>query len=121
LVARIDDDAADLPGRRKHDTLPVLRSAAMSSERRGGGGLGAAFVLLIVVGAVAKFWVDIVVALGALVLFGMLLWFAVRAARRVDAEHQAQAGLVARADEQHAWVLDGDDRGTFGQYPPAAL
>jgi ABC-type Fe3+-siderophore transport system permease subunit len=93
----------------------------MSSDRRGGGGLGAAFVLLIFVGAVAKFWVYIVAALGALVLFGLLLWLAFRAARRVDSEQQAQAALVARANEQHAWVLAGDDRGTFGQYPPAAL
>ena len=44
----------------------------MSSER-GGGGLGAAFVLLIFVGAVAKFWVWIAVAFGAAVLFGLLL------------------------------------------------
>jgi ABC-type Fe3+-siderophore transport system permease subunit len=83
----------------------------MSGERRGGGGIGAAFVLLVFVGAVAKFWVYIVAALGALVLFGLLLWLAFRAARRVDAEHQAQAALVARADQQHVWTLAGDDRG----------
>jgi hypothetical protein len=42
LVARPDADASDLPGRRRHAALPVLRSSAMSDERRGGGGgLGA--------------------------------------------------------------------------------
>jgi hypothetical protein len=120
LVVRIDADAADLPGRRRHAALPVLRPAAMSDERRGGGGLGAACVLLIFIGASAKFWVYIVAALGALVLFGLLLWLAFRAARRVDAEHQAQAALVALADKQHAWVLADDKRGVYGQYPPAA-
>jgi len=44
-----------------------------------------------------------------------------RAARRVDAEHQARAALVARADQQHALILAGDDRGVYGEYPPAAM
>ena len=61
----------------------------MSSER-GGGGLGAAFVLLIFVGAVAKFWVWIAVAFGAAVLFGLLLWLAFYAARRVDERENAR-------------------------------
>ncbi len=93
----------------------------MSSERRSGGGFGAAFVLLIFVGAIAKFWIYIVAALGALVLYGLVLWLAFRAARRVDAEHRAQAALAARADQQHAWILAGDDRGIFGDYPPKQI
>ena len=49
------------PGGAKHAALPVLRPAAMSDERRGGsGGFGGAFVLLIFVGAIVKFWVWIV-------------------------------------------------------------
>ena len=28
------------------------------------------------------------------------------------------AALVARADQQHAWVLAGDDRGVYGDYRP---
>jgi hypothetical protein len=30
-----------------------------------------------------------------------------------------QAALAARADEQHALILAGDDRGVYGDYPPA--
>lgn len=52
----------------------------MRSERRGGGGLGAAFVLLIFVGAIVKFWVWIVAVLGAIVLFVLLWWLASGAA-----------------------------------------
>jgi hypothetical protein len=89
----------------------------MSDERRGGGGLGATFVILIFVGFVVRFWLWIVGAIGALVLFGLLLWLAFRAARRVDAEHQAHTAIAARADEQHAWTLADDDRGTYGAYP----
>jgi len=92
----------------------------MSSESRsGGGGLGAMFVVLIFVGAIAKFWVWIAVALGAAVVFGLLLWAAFYAARRVDAREHARIAIAARADQQHAWILAGDDRGVHGDYPPA--
>jgi ABC-type Fe3+-siderophore transport system permease subunit len=92
----------------------------MSSER-GGGGFGAAFVLLIVVGAIVKFWVWIAVACGAAVLFGVLLWLAFYAARRVDARYDARLAIAARADQQHAWVLAGDDRGIYGDYVPTQI
>jgi ABC-type protease/lipase transport system fused ATPase/permease subunit len=93
----------------------------MSDRRSGGGGLGGVFVLLLFIGFVAKFWVYIVAVLGALVLFGLLWWAASAAGRRADAEYQERAALVARADQQHAWILAGDDRGLYGRYPPTAM
>ena len=34
----------------------------------------------------------------------------------VEAAHQAAlAGLAARADQRHAWVMAGDPRGTYGE------
>lgn len=32
-----------------------------------------------------------------------------------------RAALAARADEQRRWVMADDDRGVYGQYPPARL
>jgi hypothetical protein len=32
----------------------------------------------------------------------------------VAAEHVRLAAIAARADQQHAWVLAGDPRGTYG-------
>jgi hypothetical protein len=32
-----------------------------------------------------------------------------------------QAALAARADEQHALILAGDDRGIYGEYTPSPL
>ena len=75
--------------------------------------------MLISVGAVAKFWAWIAVAFGAAVLFGLLLWLAFYAARRVDNRENARTATAGRADQQHAWVLADDERGTFGDYPPA--
>jgi ABC-type Fe3+-siderophore transport system permease subunit len=90
-------------------------------ERRSGGGFGAAFVLLIFIGAIVKFWAWIAAVLGALMVFGLLLWLTFSVERRVDAREEMRAGLVARADQQHAWILAGDDRGVYGEYPPMQI
>jgi hypothetical protein len=97
----------------------VLRPAAMSNERRDGGGLGAAFVLLIFVGAIVKFWAWIAAVLGGVLVFGLLLWLTFHLERRADARENARLAIVARADQQHAWVLAGDDRGIYSDYAPA--
>jgi hypothetical protein len=89
------------------------------SQRRSGGGFGAAFTLLIFIGAIAKFWAWIAAVLGALLVFGLLLWLTFYVERRVDERYAKRAALIARADQQHAWVLAGDGRGTYGEYPPA--
>jgi hypothetical protein len=92
----------------------------MSSERRsGGGGFGGFFVLLIVVGFIAKFW-WLILLIAAAIGAGVLLWLGHQ--RRKDASNvrrREHAALVTRADQQHAWVLAGDDRGVYGDYPPA--
>ncbi len=79
------------------------------------------FVVLIFVGAIVKFWVWIAVAFGAAVAFGLLLWAAFYAARRIDAREDARLAIAARAEQQHAWVLAGDDRGTYGDYVPTQI
>ena len=89
------------------------------SSQRSGGGFGAAFVLLIFVGAIVKFWAWTAAVLGALMVFGLLLWLTFYLERRVEARYERRAALVARADQQHAWVQAGDDRGVYGDYPPA--
>jgi hypothetical protein len=90
----------------------------MSDRRSGGGGLGAGFVLLIFIGFIAKFWVYIVGVLAALALVGLLWWWASHMDRRAKARENTRLAIVARADQQHAWVLAGDDRGIYGDYRP---
>jgi hypothetical protein len=91
----------------------------MTYERRGGSGLGAAFVILIVVGAIAKFIWWIAAGLGVVLVFGLLAWLLWRASRRADDRARADAAIAARADEQHARFMAGDDRAIYGDYPPA--
>jgi hypothetical protein len=38
-----------------------------------------------------------------------------------ERKRREHAALIARADQQHAWVFAGDDRGLYGEYPPAAV
>jgi EamA domain-containing membrane protein RarD len=78
----------------------------------------AAFLALILFGLAVRYWVWVAAGAGVLVLGAVLLWLAFYAARRVDKRHEAQAAFVARADQQHAWVLAGDDRGIYGDYRP---
>lgn len=45
-----------------------------------------------------------------------------RAARaRAEANARRAVRLAARADQQHRWVLRGDQRGVYGEYPVADL
>lgn len=73
--------------------------------------------IMIIIGIIVRFfwWI-----LGALVLTG--LFFLVRALIREDRVRRAaiarrHAEIAARADAQHRWVLQGDDRGVYGDYP----
>ena len=60
--------------------------------------------------------------LGAAAVF-LLCWFVqcnVRIVQSVAIARRARrAAIIARADQQHQWVLAGDDRGVHGEHPPA--
>jgi hypothetical protein len=79
----------------------------------------ALIVVLLVVGFVVTYWWWIAVVLGAVVTFLGIL--SSHLARREDARREKQAALVARADQQHALVLAGDDRDIYGNYPPKQI
>src|SRR5271163_735292 len=38
-----------------------------------------------------------------------------------ERQNREQCALAARADEQHAWVLAGDERGTYGECTPKQI
>jgi hypothetical protein len=63
----------------------------------------------------------VLVLLAVAVLLVGLLWLALYAVRRVDGREEKRDALAARADQQHAWVLAGDDRGIYGDYPPRQI
>ena len=69
---------------------------------------------LLLVGFLIKYWwlVAILLAAAAVWKFGPDWWRRYQAS--VAAEEQRMATLVARADQQHAWTLAGDPRGTYG-------
>ncbi|MEB4211461.1 hypothetical protein [Mycobacterium sp. 94-17] len=84
------------------------------STASSGGGLGGVLGLLLLIGVVIKFiwWI-----LGAVALAG--LFFLARALLRWYERRSAESAgrrraIAARADQQHRWVLRGDDRGIYG-------
>ncbi|HSS25175.1 MAG TPA: hypothetical protein VLL82_12440 [Mycobacterium sp.] len=84
------------------------------SRASSGGGFGALLGLMLIIWVIVKliWWI-----LGAAILVG--LYFVVRAIvresrRRADLKAAHRDALAARADQQHKWVLQGDDRGIYG-------
>jgi hypothetical protein len=72
------------------------------------------FGVLIVVAVLFHYVWWILAAVGIIALTLSLLVLSFYLAGRVDARAARLARLRARADEQHAWVMQGDDRGTYG-------
>jgi cellobiose-specific phosphotransferase system component IIC len=86
----------------------------MSRNKSSGGGLGAVIGVLFVIGLIIKFIWWIVGAL-ALVAVCYVIRAVVRQANAAaTARNQRMAAIAARADQQHNWVMQGDDRGTYG-------
>jgi hypothetical protein len=83
--------------------------------------MGGLLRILLMLGFVVKFWwlillVVVVAAAGFGLWCGLMHLDAV-----LELRHRAKRGLAARADEQHAWVLAGDDRGVYGEYGPTQI
>jgi len=83
-------------------------------SRSGGGGFVGLIGVLFIIGLIIKFiwWI-----VGAAALVG--LFYLIRAILRAHARQRAILAqrmneLAARADQQHNWVMQGDDRGIYG-------
>ena len=87
----------------------MSRSGASS-----GGGFGALLVLALIIWVIVKliWWIVGAAALVGLFFLGhaIVRWHGKRAAEYA----RYREGLAARADQQHKWVLRGDDRGIYG-------
>ena len=44
-----------------------------------------------------------------------------RRAERIEAQRRRLAELAAHADEQNRLLMESDDRGIYGEFPPAAI
>jgi hypothetical protein len=84
------------------------------SRASSGGGFGALLGLALIVWVIVKliWWIVGAAALVGLFFFGRAIvrWCDKRAAERARYREE----IAARADQQHNWVLRGDDRGIYG-------
>ena len=93
---------------------PAYLSGMSSSRSSAGGGFAGLFGLLLLVGIIIKFiwWILGAVALVVVFFIGRAIVRAYDERRAAEARYRD--GLVARADQQHNWVMQGDDRGIYG-------
>jgi hypothetical protein len=96
-------------------------SSCHHSEHTSTAPVVAAFVGLIVFGLIARYWIWALAIVGGIILFAGLAWLSFYLARRVDKRYAERAALVARADQQNAWVLAGDYRSIYGEYTPTRV
>ncbi|MEW5810877.1 MAG: hypothetical protein AB1925_15645 [Actinomycetota bacterium] len=91
-------------------TTTVNVEVRISQGRR--PGRAGAVVLTVLFVAWVSGWLWWLLAAASLAAAG--LWIR----GRLDAFRAEQAAIAARADQQHAWALAGDSRGTYGAFPP---
>jgi hypothetical protein len=98
-----------------------------SRRRSHSSPLGSFIAVLVVVAIIVKFiwWILGLTALIA--LFLLVRGFVRKERKRRAALARHNAAIAARADEQHQWVLQGDDHGIYGperaklMYPAARV
>jgi hypothetical protein len=77
--------------------------------------MGQLFSLLLLVGFVGAYfkWIALAVAAWFTYRWGRAAW--ARHCADADAWAVEQKAIAARADQQHAWVMAGEDRGVYGE------
>jgi hypothetical protein len=83
--------------------------------------MGGLFRVLLLVGFLAKFWWLILAALVVVAAACVGWWCCTQIDAADERARWERAALVAQADQQHAWVLAGDDRGVYGDYRPQSF
>lgn len=90
---------------RNENTVIVVNQ--QPDQQIAGSGWMLIFFGVLVVGLVMKYWLWFLAAT-ALIVAGVWL------VGRFREENARINELIARADEQHNWVLSGDERGVYG-------
>lgn len=79
----------------------------------------ALFVGFVLLGLLRTFPWQILTTVGIIAAIALLTWIIIEIANALARRYDARAAILARADQQHAWAMAGDDRGTYGTYTPA--
>jgi len=94
--------------------LRTMAAARRRYRSKSSSGFGPLLLLLVLVAIIVKFfwWIVGVVVLIGLFLLMQELMKERRQARDARLRHYAE--IRARANQQHQWVMQGDDRGIYG-------
>jgi hypothetical protein len=75
----------------------------------------------LIAAALATVWAVIVGTVSVAVGVRWARRIAGRRAERIEAQRRRLAELAAHADEQNRLLMESDDRGIYGEFPPAAI
>ena len=75
----------------------------------------------LIAAALATVWAVIVGAVSVAVGVRWARRLTGRRAERIEAQRCRLAELAARADEQNRLLMESDERGIYGEFPPAAI
>lgn len=81
-----------------------------------GGGFGGFLGLMLLIWVIVKLFWWIVGAAALVGLFFVVRVIARESAKRAELRAAHRAAIRMRADQQHNWVLRGDDRGIYGPH-----
>lgn len=76
------------------------------------------FVTFLVV-AFVMHWLGWFVLIGITFGFVRILLIEIdKTANQQSEERKRHDALITRCDQQHQWIIEGDERGIYGNYPP---
>jgi hypothetical protein len=75
----------------------------------------------LIAAALATVWTVIVGSISVSVGLRWARRVGARRVERIEAQRRQEAELAAHADEQNSLVLRNDERGIYGEFPPAAI
>ena len=75
----------------------------------------------LIAAALATVWAVIVGTVSVAVGVRWARRIAGRRAERIETQRRRLAELAAHADEQNRLLMESDDRGIYGEFPPAAI
>jgi hypothetical protein len=70
---------------------------------------------LLLVGFIGAYFGWIILAAAAVLAVYGVMHVVAAAVVAIEDERARQRALVSRCDQQHAWVMQGDPRGTYGR------
>lgn len=102
---------------------PIRVGASTSGGRRSSSGVGGgtAFFVILAIFLGFHYWYVVLPIAGLALFLGAIGYIIYVSEQDKAATAHRKAEIIERAEREHAQLMDGDDRGLYGDYPPAEM